>query len=75
MLYVIGIIVGAAIVVLGCLFGGFLLANFAKGQLISTVLNFVIAVGMIFLGIYIISSTVETMNVVDAAQQIINTLN
>ncbi len=71
MLYVIGIIVGVAIVVLGCLYLSFIVSNPGDRK----VLNFVVAAGMIILGIYIISNTFNTKNVVDAAQQIINTLH
>ena len=71
MLYVIGIIVGALITILGGLYLSFIVSNSGDRK----VLNFVIAAGMIILGIYIISNTLNTKNVVDTAQQIINTLN
>lgn len=71
MLYVIGIIVGALIAILGCLYLSFIVSNHGDRK----VWNFVVAAGMIILGIYIISNTLDTKNVVNAAQQIINTLN
>lgn len=71
MLYVIGIIVGALIAILGGLYLSFIVSNPGDRK----VLNFVVAAGMIILGIYIISNTLNTKNVVDTAQQIINTLN
>ncbi len=68
MLFVVGIIVGALITILGVLFVGFIISNPGDRK----VLNFAIAAGMIILGIYIISSTMETMELVNASQSLVD---
>ena len=68
MLHVIGIIVGALIAILGGLYLSFIVSNPGDRK----VLNFVIAAGMIILGIYIISNTMDNLNIVRVAEQLMN---